>query len=88
MTISNLSSMRELAGQRYAAALQEFRAAFTDLAAIDAALVGKTTEQIRSFGTFPDVLHFRHPVFAPNVGGHLPSEATELRNQYLKVEGL
>ena len=84
MKVADLIAKRENAGGRYQAALQEFREAFVDLAAIDGALTGKTTEEIRSFGEFPDPIKFRHPVYAPDVDGHLPAETTEQRNRYLE----
>jgi hypothetical protein len=82
--ISSLIAQRAAAGRRYAAAVAELRAAFIDLAALDSALVGKTSDDVRTFGTYPDVIALRHPVYAPDVGGHLPSDATERRNQYLE----
>ena len=57
-----LTESRIQAGQRYAAAITELRAAFTDLSALDRLL------QAPSFGgPPPDVIALRHPTFAPNV---------------------
>ncbi|MDB5617471.1 hypothetical protein [Tardiphaga sp.] len=83
MSIRNLIDQRTAAGARYASAVAEFREAFLELAALDGALVGKTSEQVRSFGTYPDMIALRHPVYAPDLEGHWPTEATERRNEFL-----
>jgi hypothetical protein len=88
ISLADLLAKREAAGARYAAAVAEFREALVDLAALDGALKGKTVDDIRSFGNFPDVLSLRHPVYAADESGHLQSEATERRNRYLsELEG-
>jgi hypothetical protein len=58
-----LTESRSQAGQRYAAAVTELRAAFTELSALDRLL------QAPSFGPPPETVPFRHPTFCPNVGG-------------------
>ncbi len=59
----SLTEKRNAAGDRYAAAVVELRAAFTDLSALDR-LLGAP-----SFGIPPSVIELRHPEFAPNVSG-------------------
>jgi hypothetical protein len=58
-----MTEKRNAAGARYAAAVTEIRAAFTDLSALDRLC------QAPSFGPPPDVIALRHPTFAPNVAG-------------------
>ena len=61
--MSTLVEKRNAAGNRYAAAVTELRAAFTDLSALDR-LCGAP-----SFGPPPEVVPLRHPTFCPNVSG-------------------
>ena len=61
--MKTLVEKRNAAGDRYAAAVVELRAAFTDLAALDRLL------STPSFGPPPEIVPFRHPTFAPNVSG-------------------
>jgi hypothetical protein len=61
--MTTLTEKRNIAGDRYAAAVTEFRAAFTDLSALDRLLSAP------SFGPPPETVPFRHPTFAPNVSG-------------------
>jgi hypothetical protein len=58
-----LTEKRNAAGDRYAAAVTELRAAFTDLSALDRLL------NAPSFGPPPSVIELCHPIFAPNVSG-------------------
>ncbi len=60
----SLTELRNAAGDRYALAIVELRAAFTDLSALDRLLSAP------SFGgSPPDVIPLRHPTFAPDVSG-------------------
>jgi hypothetical protein len=70
-TLAQLVTLRTTAGARYIAALTEFRAAFGDLSAIERLLALKTPfHPVVSFGgPQPDVIPFRHPVFAPGGSG-------------------
>ena len=61
--MTTLTEKRNAAGDRWAAAVVELRAAFTDLSALDR-LLGAP-----SFGPPPEIVPFRHPTFAPNVSG-------------------
>jgi len=62
--MTTLVEKRNAAGDRYALAIVELRAAFTDLSALDSLLSAP------SFGgSPPDVIALRHPTFAPNVSG-------------------
>jgi hypothetical protein len=61
MTI--LVERRNAAGERYAAAVLELRASYTELAALDHLC------RAPSFGPSPDPIPLRHPTFAPDVGG-------------------
>jgi len=58
-----LTEKRNAAGDRYAAAVVELRAAFTDLSALDRLC------RAPSFGPPPEVVPLRHPTFAPDVSG-------------------
>jgi hypothetical protein len=86
MTLDDLISKQASAGERYAAAVAEFRAAFVELAAIDAALDNGNSghpEIVRSFGPLlpVNISLFAHPVFAPDVTVRLwPSEVHEKRD--------
>jgi hypothetical protein len=70
-----LLTQRETAGARYALAVAELHAAWTDLAGIDAALtssrVSTSAAQIRTFGSNPDdfKLLLEHPVYGPKLSG-------------------
>jgi hypothetical protein len=70
-TTPELLTHRATAGARYAAAVTELRAAFADLAAIDRLLSNQRVAYgtLPTFGQHPDPISFRHPVYAPNVGG-------------------
>jgi hypothetical protein len=59
----SMTEKRIAAGDRYAAAVVELRAAFTDLSALDQLC------RAPSFGPSPEVVPLRHPTFAPNVSG-------------------
>jgi hypothetical protein len=61
--MTTLTEKRNAAGDRYAAAVAELRAAFTDLSALDRLL------QAPSFGPPPEIVPLRHPTFCPNVSG-------------------
>lgn len=61
--MTTLVQKRNAAGDRYAAALVELRAAFVDLSALDRLLAAP------SFGPPPEVVPFRHPTFAPAISG-------------------
>jgi hypothetical protein len=61
--MTSLVELRNAAGDRYAAAVTELRAAFTDLSALDRLC------EAPSFGPPPEIVPFRHPTFAPNVSG-------------------
>jgi hypothetical protein len=72
MTLDDLISNQAKAGERYAAAVTEFHAAFVELAAIDAALDNGHSghpEIVRSFGPLVPINLglFAHPIFAPDV---------------------
>ena len=58
-----LTEKRNLAGDRYRAAVQEFLASRTDLAALDRLC------DAPGFGTPPDMILLRHSTFAPALGG-------------------
>lgn len=67
-TPAELLVHRATAGTRWQAAVTEARSAYGDLAAIEQILnanVGSTA----SFGTPPDVIPLRHPVYAPDISG-------------------
>lgn len=71
MTLSELQAAQTTAGARYAAALDEFLAAFVDLAALDAALSNGNvnphrSDPVRSFGRIVERHELAHPVFAPH----------------------
>ena len=71
MTLDELISTQAKAGERYAAAVAEFHAAFVDIAAIDAAFdnvhIGHG-EIVRTFGPLhPNNGLFAHPIHAPAV---------------------
>jgi len=59
----SMTEKRNAAGDRYALAVSELRAAFVDLSALDR-LCGAP-----SFGMPPNVIELRHPTYAPNVSG-------------------
>ena len=61
--MTTLTEKRNAAGDRWAAAVVELRAAFVDLAALDRLC------QAPSFGPPPEVVPLRHPTFAPNISG-------------------
>ena len=61
--MTSLTEKRNAAGDRWAAAVVELRAAFVDLAALDRLC------QAPSFGAPPEVVPLRHPTFAPNISG-------------------
>jgi hypothetical protein len=61
--MGTLVEKRNAAGERYAAAVTELRAAFVDLSALDRLC------EAPSFGPAPEVVPLRHPTFAPNVSG-------------------
>jgi hypothetical protein len=61
--MTTLIEKRNAAGDRYAAAVAELRAAFADLSALDRLLSAP------SFGPPPEVVPFRHPTFAPAISG-------------------
>lgn len=73
-----LIEKRIAAGERYASAVRELRAAFAELAVFDQAC------QAPSFGTPPEVVPLRHPTFAPNVSGSFGDDVVAAR-QRLKV---
>ena len=80
MTLEQLRSAHATAGARYAAALDEFLAAFVDLAAIDAALSNGNVDKHRSdpVRTFVRIIErheVAHPVFAPHDAPHLVHDA-------------
>ncbi len=59
----SLTEKRNAAGDRWAAAVTELRAAFVDLSALDRLCLAP------SFGVPPEVVPLRHPTFAPNISG-------------------
>jgi hypothetical protein len=59
----SMTEKRNAAGDRWAAAVTELRAAFTDLAALDR-LLGAP-----SFGPPPEVVPLRHPTYLPDLSG-------------------
>ena len=66
--MNNIQAKHTKAGERYRAAVNELHDSMIDLAAID---------RIRgtpSFGVLPDAVSFQHPIFAPDVSGHWPSD--------------
>jgi hypothetical protein len=85
MTLEELESQRATAGATYAAAVTGLHAAMVNLAALDQALDQVTghSGSIKSFGPLPSPLDFRHPVFAPNVGGHWQTDVANRRNEIL-----
>jgi hypothetical protein len=86
MTTDELITYRNKAGERFAEAAREFRAAFMDLAAIDGALENGHSghpEAVRTFGPISPVNLglFAHPVFAPDVAiGLWSDEVREKRD--------
>jgi hypothetical protein len=71
MTLNELLSARDAAGQRYAAAVGQLQAALIELGGIDAALAAGAGgfdggPDVRSFHDLPQNLGtLAHPVFAP-----------------------
>lgn len=61
--MTTLTERRNLAGDRYAAAVKELRDAWCALAALD------QLTRSPSFGPQPDVIPLRHPTFAPDISG-------------------
>jgi hypothetical protein len=61
--MTTLVEKRNVAGERWAAAVVELRSAFVDLSALDRLLSAP------SFGPAPEVVPLRHPTFCPNVCG-------------------
>lgn len=73
MPIEKLLSDQLVAGKRYAAAVAELKAAYIELAAIDAAMananVNTSHEVVPTFFDHPDNIGpFAHPIFAPLEG--------------------
>ncbi|GEC30515.1 hypothetical protein N181_09820 [Sinorhizobium fredii USDA 205] len=75
MSSTDLSQMRAEAGQRYAAAVAELRAAYVDLAGIEAAINngGVPVHPVATFRGDADRIpwEFRHPSFYPESGDSL-----------------
>lgn len=73
MTPEQIQTKRIAAAERYSTAVAELHDSMVELAAIDR-IVGAP-----SFGVFPDVVSFRHPLACPNLSGHWPSDVTPRR---------
>jgi hypothetical protein len=86
MTLETLESARATAGANYSAAVAQYHTALVELAALDQALNSVTgnSGSIRSFGPLPDPVQFRHPVYAPDVGGHWQTDVATRRNEILE----
>jgi hypothetical protein len=70
---------RNAAGDRYAAAVQEFQAARVDLCALDQLC------RAPSFGLPPEIVPFRHPTFAPNYSGSFTDGVGAAREKHSKA---
>jgi hypothetical protein len=89
MKISDLRTSRDAAGQRYKAAAEEFREAFVELGALDAALANAAGEpHFKTFGEAPNPWSLAHPIFLnyDTYGKHLTNWHDEIaarRDHYL-----
>lgn len=89
-TISEILAARTAAGARYAAAVTELRAAYVDLAGIDAALgnntlAGLPAGPVQTFRGDADRIpvEFRHPVYSAEAGGSLIDARAVKRDQII-----
>jgi hypothetical protein len=72
--MTTLVEKRNLAGERYAAAIVELRAAFGEMSILD--------QHCRSSsfgGPPPEIVPLRHPTFAPNVSGSFTDDVHAAR---------
>jgi hypothetical protein len=88
MTLDEIKAAQVVAGERYSAAVAEFRAAFIDLAALDMALANGNSghnETVATFAPhFPDnAAVFAHPVFAPQHIGRWSDEVRDAADAYI-----
>jgi uncharacterized SAM-dependent methyltransferase len=90
MTTNDLSQMRAQAGARYAAAVEELRAAYVDLAGIDAAINNGNIAHanVATFRGDADRLphEFRHPEFYPEAGDSLRDALHARRDELLRLK--
>lgn len=86
MNLDQLKSARATAGANYAAAVQQFHDALVKLGALDQILFNLAGESL-TFGQIPDAVAFRHPVYAPDLGGHWQTDIAD-RIEQINREGI
>jgi hypothetical protein len=86
MTLPELIAARLTAGANYVTALNDFRAALVELAALDQALCNQRVGyavSLPTFGEFPDPIKMRHPVYAPTFGGRFADDVSARTEQIM-----
>ena len=86
MTLPELIAARLTAGANYVTALNNFRVALVELAALDQVLSSPAIGHDNSaptFGQLPDPVALRHPVYAPTFGGRFADDVSTRTEQLM-----
>lgn len=81
-TLQELNAHHQTALADYATALNAFRDAYVNLAALERTLANNNVGGTRhsTFGPRPDVISLRHPIAAPNTADDWPERITAATN--------
>jgi hypothetical protein len=78
MSLKEAVARRDAARQNYAGAAKAFRAAWSELAAMDQLLASRGVDGSHSFGEPINAVHLRHSVVNPNESGSLQADAMRI----------